>query len=533
MLMAVLAACTDDLNQRPQTEVDADAVYANPENYQLVLAKLYASFVIAGQEEGGGNADLASNNGHDFLRGYFNLQEGPTDEMAATWLSGDKMEGLSYMTWDANDPWVADTYYRAYYTIALCNEFLRHAGDDAISGFGADKQAEIRQYRAEARFLRALSYYFVLDLFGKGPFVDETMPVGAFTPEAYTNAQLFAYIESELKDIEDQLADRTAVVYGHATQGAAWALLARLYLNAEVYGAGNHYTDCVTYCKKVIASGYTIAKDAVTYTAADGNEVVVPAYATLFNADNDKRTGELIFNFVVDGTNTVSWGATTYIVCGECGNSSAQNAADYGLTSGWGMFRVRGEIPALFGDVTTSADSRAMFFTTEQNQWLDKSIDDQTYGYFGEKFSNLRDNGEPASDTAADGASIDFPVFRLADVYLMAAEAVLRGGSGYTKDEVLAFVNELRERAYGDQSGNITSPELTLSFILDERGREMWWECTRRTDLIRYGLFTGGTYVWQWKGGVVDGRATNSRYNVYPIPTAELSANPNLKNENY
>ena len=174
-----------------------------------------------------------------------------------------------------------------------------------------------------------------------------------------------------------------------------------------------------------------------------------------------------------------------------------------------------------------------MFFTTEQNQWLDKSIDDQTYGYFGEKFSNLRDNGEPASDTAADGASIDFPVFRLADVYLMAAEAVLRGGSGYTKDEVLAFVNELRERAYGDQSGNITSPELTLSFILDERGREMWWECTRRTDLIRYGLFTGGTYVWQWKGGVVDGRATNSRYNVYPIPTAELSANPNLKNENY
>ncbi len=533
MLMMGLAACTDDLNQRPQTEVDADAVYSNPDNYQLVLAKLYASFVIAGQEEGGGNADLASNNGHDFLRGYFNLQEGPTDEMAATWLSGDKMEGLSYMTWDANDPWVADTYYRAYYTIALCNEFLRHAGDDAIGGFTAEQQSKISQYRAEARFLRALAYYFVLDLFGKGPFVDETMPVGAFTPEAYTNAQLFAYIESELKAIEGQLADRTAVVYGHAPQGAAWALLARLYLNAEVYGAGNHYTDCVTYCKKVIAAGYTIAKDAVTYTATDGSDVVVPAYATLFNADNDKRTNELIFSFVVDGTNTVSWGATTYIVCGECGNSSAQNPADYGLTSGWGMFRVRGELPQLFGDVTSSADSRAMFFTTEQSQWLDKTIDDQTCGYFGEKFSNLLDNGKPASDTAADGASTDYPMFRLADVYLMAAEAVLRGGSGYTKDEALALVNELRERAYGDQSGNITSPELTLSFILDERGREMWWECTRRTDLIRYGLFTGGSYLWQWKGGVADGRATNSRYNVYPIPTAELSANPNLKNENY
>lgn len=527
-----MAACTDDLNQRPQTEVDADAVYANPENYQMVLAKLYASFVIAGQEEGGGNADIASNNGHDFLRGYFNLQEGPTDEMAATWLSGDKMEGLSYMTWDADDPWVADTYYRSYYTIALCNEFLRHADDGAISGFSADHQAKIRQYRAEARFLRALSYYFVLDLFGKGPFVDETMPVGAFTPEAYTNAQLFDYIESELKDIEDQLQDRTAVVYGHAPQGAAWALLARLYLNAEVYGAGNHYTDCITYCKKVITAGYSLAKAPVKYTSGDV-EIEVPAYATLFSADNDKRTNELIFNFVVDGTYTVSWGATTYIVCGECGNSSAQNPADYGLTSGWGMFRVRGEIPALFGDVDNTQDSRAMFFTTEQNQWLTKSIDDQSYGYFGVKFSNLSDAGQPASDTAADGASIDFPMFRLADVYLMAAEAVLRGGSGYTKDEVLGFVNELRERAYGDQSGNINAAQLTLGFVLDERGRELWWECTRRTDLIRYGLFTGGEYLWQWKGGVVDGRSTNSRYNVYPIPTPELSANPNLKNENY
>ena len=530
--MAVLAACTDDLNQRPQTEVDADAVYANPDNYELVLAKLYASFVIAGQEEGGGNADLASNNGHDFLRGYFNLQEGPTDEMAATWLSGDKMEGLSYMIWDADDPWVADTYYRSYYTIALCNEFLRHADDGSISGFSADHQAKIRQYRAEARFLRALSYYFVLDLFGKGPFVDETMPVGAFTPEAYTNAQLFDYIESELKDIEDQLQDRTAVVYGHAPQGAAWALLARLYLNAEVYGAGNHYTDCITYCKKVITAGYSLATAPVKYTSGDV-EIEVPAYATLFSADNDKRTNELIFNFVVDGTHTVSWGATTYIVCGECGNSSAQNPADYGLTSGWGMFRVRGEIPALFGDVDNTQDSRAMFFTTEQNQWLTKSIDDQSYGYFGEKYSNLTDAGQPACDTAADGASIDFPMFRLADVYLMAAEAVLRGGSGYTKDEVLGFVNELRERAYGDQSGNINAAQLTLGFVLDERGRELWWECTRRTDLIRYGLFTGGEYLWQWKGGVVDGRSTNSRYNVYPIPTPELSANPNLKNENY
>lgn len=182
LAMCGLHSCTADLDQSPHTDSQstAAAVYSTEEGYRQALAKLYASFVITGQEQGGGNADLASNSGYDFLRGYFNLQEAPTDEMAATWLSGDKIEGLTYMTWDASDPWVADTYYRAYYTIALCNEFLRHDTEAAAAG-----NAHLKAYRAEARFLRALSYYYVLDLFGKGPFVDETMGVGSYTPGCY------------------------------------------------------------------------------------------------------------------------------------------------------------------------------------------------------------------------------------------------------------------------------------------------------------------------------------------------------------
>ncbi|MBP5715610.1 MAG: RagB/SusD family nutrient uptake outer membrane protein [Bacteroidales bacterium] len=507
----LMASCTDDLDQQPQTDsqTTADVVYGSEEGYKMALAKLYASFVIAGQEQGGGNADISSNNGYDFMRGYFNLQEAPTEEMAATWLSGDKVEGLTYMSWDASDPWVADTYYRAYYTIALCNEFLSHATAKAVSG-----NANLTAFRAEARFLRALAYYYVLDLFGQGPYVDETMGVGSYIPEAYTNAQLFAFIESELKEVAaDGLLAPSDVEYGRASQAAAWALLARLYLNAEVYGAGDHYTDCIAQCQKVIGAGFSLEAD----------------YSKLFNADNDKRTNEIIFPFVVDAVNTVSWGATTYIVCGECGNSSSQDPAKYGLTSGWGMFRVRGELPALFD----SADKRGMFYTDGQEQWLNKAIDDQSLGYFGEKFSNLNDAGEAASNTGAVGADIDFPVFRLADVYLMLAESVLRGGTGATSADALQLVNDVRQRAYGSTDGDINDSQLTLQFILDERARELYWECCRRTDLIRYGLFTGGTYKWQWKGGVADGRATESKYNIYPIPTAELSANPNLKNENY
>jgi hypothetical protein len=129
---------------------------------------------------------------------------------------------------------------------------------------------------------------------------------------------------------------------------------------------------------------------------------------------------------------------------------------------------------------------------------------------------------------------IDFPVFRLADAYLMYAEAVLRGGSGGTVAEATGYINELRERAYGDDSGNISDLELNLDFVLDERARELYWECHRRTDLIRFGKFSESEYVWPWKGGVKDGVSTSARYDVFPIPSSDLAANPNLdQNDGY
>ena len=514
MGIVLLTGCTNDLNQTPNTETTSAQVYTSAANYLSVLGKLYASFVINGQEKGGGNADLSSNNGQDYMRCFTNLQECGTDEMASTWLSGDKVKDITYLTWDANDPWVEDAYYRIYQNIAYCNEFLRNATDDKISGFSEADQTKIKNYRAEARFLRALCYYHAMDLFRNIPFVTEKDEVGAFTPPRYTAQQIFEYVESELKDIETSLPDRTSVEYGHASQAAAWALLAKMYLNSSVYTGTEHYTDCITYCNKIINAGYSLNSE----------------YSKLFNADNQKRTNEIIFAFNIDGTSTVSWGATTYLVCGEVGNSSDyMKPADYGVTNGWGMFRVRGELPALFSD----GDSRAMFFTKGQTQYLNTAIDDQTNGYFATKWSNLNDAGEAASNTATGGASIDFPVFRLSDVYLMLAESVLRGGSGSSKAEALKYVNLIRERAYGSTAGDIKESDLTTDFILDERGRELYWECTRRTDLIRYGKFTTDKYLWQWKGGVKDGVAVDSKFNIYPIPTSELSANPNLYNEDY
>ncbi len=515
---ALLGSCVGDLDQFPKTQSTSNSVYQEFDNYKSVLAKLYASYVIAGQEKGGEDADIVSNSGEncDYLRLLFNMQEVPTEEIAYTWLEGNNMTGLAYMQWDVNDIWVSDMYYRIYYTIALCNEFLRNSTEGDIARFSAAEQEQIRHYTREARFLRALAYYHAMDLYGAVPFVDENDPVGAFTPPRYTADQIFEYVESELLDIYPDMPTASEVEYARAGKSAALTLLARLYLNAEVYTSKQYYTECITACKEIIADGYSLEPD----------------YAKLFNASNNLRTNEIIFAFAVDSEHTVSWGSTTYLVCGAVGTVSTQNPYDYGVETPWGMFRCRPELPAKFGNVDLTSDSRAMFWTDGQEDYL-TDITNQRQGYFVEKWSNLTDAGNMSSNTQTDGVDTDFPFFRLAEVYLMYAEAVLRGGSGGTTAEALNYINLLRQRAYGDQSGNISQADLTLDFIIDERARELYWECHRRTDLIRFGLFTGGSYLWQFKGGAVDGRATDSKYNIYPIPYTELSANPNLYNENY
>lgn len=508
-----LASCTGDLNQYPHTETTSAQVYTSVSDYCAVLGKIYTSMVINGQGKGGDNADLSSNNGYDYMRCYFNLQECGTDEIASTWLSGDKTGDITYLTWDANDPWVSDMYYRIYYNIALCNEFLRNCTEDAIKKFSGAAQDSLIHYRAEARFMRALFYDHALDLFRYIPFVSEKDPVGNFTPPRYEPQQTFDFIESELKAIIPDLYPASECPYGRASQGAAYMLLAKLYLNSEIYTGKARYTECIDACKHVIAQGYSLEKD----------------YAKLFNADNDKRTNEIIFALPVDAVHTVSWGATTYIICGELGNSSSSlDPSKYGVQSAWGMFRARGELTAKFAD----GDKRFMFYTEGQSQYLN-TVDDQSQGYFPIKWTNLTDGGEVASKTADGGVDTDFPLFRLADVYLMYAEAVLRGGEGGSFTQALEYVNLLRERAYGNSTGDIKEDQLSLDFILDERARELYMECDRRTDLIRYDEFTTSKYLWQWKGDTKDGMAVDRKYNIYPIPNTELTANPNLHNDNY
>lgn len=513
-VLSLNTACTGDLDQYPHTETTSKQVYTSIENYEAVLGKIYASMTATGQTISG--TDLSSNKGQNYMRTYINVQEAPTDEMAYAYCSGDGLTNLSYMKWDASDIWVSDMYYRIYYNISLCNEFLRNCTDSKMSAFGEENKSKMERYRAEARFMRALFYYHALDLFRYIPFVTENDPVGSYTPPRYTPAQTFSYIESELKDCVNDLADRSTCPYGEASKGAAYTLLAKLYLNAETYTGEAKYTECIEACNNVLSMGYSLNGD----------------YKQLFNADNDKRTNEIIFALPQDPTHLVTWGSTSYLIAGSISSTSTVlDCAAWGATSAWGNFRARAQLVDKFTD--GSADGRYCFFTDGQSKSITDDFDNQQQGYLYMKWTNLTDAGESASNINSYGAATDFPMFRLAEVYLMYAEAVLRGGQGGTSQQALEYVNELRKRAYGDDSGNIQSNQLTANFILDERAREMYMEGVRRTDLIRYDKFTTASYVWEWKGGTQEGMAVDPKYNYYPIPTTDLTANPNLHNDNY
>ncbi len=142
------------------------------------------------------------------------------------------------------------------------------------------------------------------------------------------------------------------------------------------------------------------------------------------------------------------------------------------------------------------------------------------------KFTNLTSDGKTPYSPNGVLCNTDFPLFRLAEMYLVYIEAVKRGGSGGGDATALQYFNLLRQRGYENNSGNVTS--YSLADVMNERQRELYWEGSRRTDLIRFNAFTGSNYLWPWKGGVQGGAGVDNHYALFPIPAAEIISNPNL-----
>ena len=179
-----------------------------------------------------------------------------------------------------------------------------------------------------------------------------------------------------------------------------------------------------------------------------------------------------------------------------------------------------------------SSDKRGMFYSDGQNLEIE-SIPPFEDGYAVTKWTNIDSNGNQGSDSSGNFVDTDIPLIRLAEIYLNYAEATLRGGGGDTNTAV-SLVNQIRERGFGGTSGTISSGDLTLDFILDERSRELYWEGLRRTDLIRYNRFTSSTYLWPFKGNEPTGVGVDEYRNLFPLPANVVAINSNLtQNEGY
>jgi starch-binding outer membrane protein, SusD/RagB family len=507
----IMASCLGDLDVTPidPNLVTSKTVYNSPGAYKQGLAKLYALFILTGQQGPAGQPDVAGvDEGFScFTRSMWNLEELTTDE--AIWTYPNDANGtisnLYFNSWLPSDGIPTALFGRLLASMVIINEFIRATDNSS--------DPEVLRYKAEARFLRALGYYYGMNLYGNMPVITEADQPGAFLPKQKTRAEIFEYVETELLDIYETLGN-PRFEYGRADKGAASMLLAKLYLNANVflspaippkYAGRNFYNDVVTELNKVFEGGYQLA----------------PRYINNFLADNN-TSPEMIFSFNNDGLKSQAYDGVWVMIRGNSGNG------------GWNGLRTRSAFVSLFD--TNPDDYRGYFAKEDQGQARAISEpNNPTHGYGVYKFRNVRSDGSVPPNDITGFIDTDFPLFRLADAYLMYAEAVLRGATNGSSATALGYVNQLRNRpGEVDEEnnpiviGDITLGQLTLDFILDERGRELYWEGHRRTDLIRFNKFTGSAYIWEWKGGEPEGRSIPDHLIIFPIPSADLATNPTL-----
>ena len=531
-----LTSCINDLDVDP---IDP-SLQSNVTPEQL-FNKCYSVFATSGNNGGDDNVDVDGLDGgfqHKY-RQMWNSNELTTDEAICGW--GDEgIPSYCHNSYDASHPMLRGYYYGLSIGITFCNQYLNvYADYDATM-------------TAEVRFLRAFQFYLLTDAFGNVPF---TTAISGENPEQYSRAQVCEFIEKELKAIIGEDSEDNATIlkdpapkkygdagYGRIDKAAAWMLLARLYLNSQVYTGTAQWEKARDYAKKVMDSPYKLHTVGYNAPGADGVYREFTAYQMLFMGDNSKTDAayEAIFPVIQDGLRTTSWGGTNFLMCSTVDADVHPNPYDESEVNGlynnntWGGNRARPELIRLFFPnddaplghayvvAWSAGDDRALFET--EGRHLDvENESDFKYGYAIAKFNNFKCDGTKGSDNTFADSHLFY--MRVAEAYLTYAEALTRLAGGTAPAEAVAAINAIRGRAHAEQRSTYT-----LNQILDEWGREFYFEGRRRVDLIRFGKFGGRTdYQWQWKGGVYAGRDFEEFRNVFAIPTDDLIANSKLQ----
>ena len=488
-----LTSCVDDLNVEP----------INPQvsqefDQQAVFTKIYASLGMTGMQgtAGGGDLDaMGIDEGQSgFYRTLWYLNNLAGDEALCVW--GDNgVPEANYTGWTDTDVFVQGLYYRLFFGVTLCNHFLEMTADK--------EDAESQLQRAEARFFRALNYYYLMDMYANVPLVTK---VESEVPMQAKRADIFAFLEQELLEMQNDMSEVGAGMYYRVDRAAAWLLLSRLYLNAEVYTGTARWADAAIYAEKVITSSYQLADN----------------YAALFMGDNDTNADamqEIILPIAQHGDYTKTYSGSYFLVAA----THTSGMPEWGSIDGWGGMCARKSLVQKFQQ---GNDDRALFYATSD----DPTITDPhafTSGWAVTKWNNLdSQTGGPvaSNDVETKVPETDIPFLRAAEAYLTYAEAAFRDAAG-NKGLALERFNALRTRANAQTVSN-----LTLELLRDEWSREFYFEGRRRIDLVRFDSFGGNTdYNWDWKAGVPNGTSFDKKYNILPIPVSDRNANSNLE----
>lgn len=565
-------SCVKDLNVKPISPQlkPNDKVYKSLEDYKQGLAFLYGEYIIAVPSLASFDPANSKFDGYTtFTRAIWMLQEAWTDEAWWIWYNDSGIPDFINASFNNNSIWTKAFYYRLYYLVLPCNQFLKDASDAELTKKGipdADR-AIIAQFRNEARFLRALAYYYGLDFFRRVPFVTEKDPIGAFLPKQSTAQELYKYIETELKEIVEQLPNASFATYGKVDKACVYALLAKLYLNSGVYlgydGTAQNAVvrlptsaemdSTIKYCNLIINDGY----HKLSTTSISPNGKFTP-YQELFmgdNGQNDNARREFIFTLLNDYIYTQGDGGGNNAIAMSMPLTGSE---PYGVSpgKGWSSMCVRNTLLGIFGiapsasitvgEIKSPNDDRGWFY----NKGLGSAIGANgtlltpatELGFapvkFRANYANFNITPYPpefisSANPIGDNTfflnyynNTDYAMFRMGDIILMLAEALLRknGANGQTD----ALVKQIRDRA----NNNTLASGITLDDLRTERAKELYHEGHRRTDLIRFNSFTGNNYSWEYKGGVEQGRAIPSIYTILPIPFQDIIANSNIT-QNY
>ncbi len=554
--MGVTTSCVGDLDLEPNDPNQTSQ--ANTTQFYLgALAKCYSGMAVSGQN-GAGSSDISGlDNGTGcYSRALFMMNVFPTDEAIWIWKDAGVID-LVTNTWDASNGNIYGTYSRLYTHISTCNDFLKMTQD--ASG------DDIARMRAEARALRAMSYYWVVDIFGNGSYVTEADEIGA-SPRQATRKELFDFVEKELCEVAGVSFDEAGFIkdgqsmlpdennYGRLGRDAALGLLSRLYLNAEVYTGTPQYRKCAQ------VSDFVISRHSGGYQGSG----LAEDYLYLFSASNQEyqgANGEILWAIPYEKDNVRSYGGTTFLIAASIANELGMSQTNYGLSSAWKCMHatlqfsnkfdegdardamwVKGKIEYKDGTNEDGTDKMASVEYVAEN----KEFSEWTNGYAVIKFTNLLKGdgqGDPKDFSGngtfwnaasfADGyasafADTDLPMIRLAEMYLNYTESyILGGGNAADADKARKYVNLVRGRS---DNSEWASADLTADNILDERCRELYWELTRRSDLVRHHKFTGPNQaIWSWKGNVAAGTRIADRYDLMPIPTNIRAAQPEFR----